>query len=416
MTQVNKWRLEITCQEASLLISNPPTKQIATKYSTRENKFMNENQKIALLEKKIRTFTATSALHLGFAHGTSGTSSNIEFPEALLCILWMHRWAIANESTFRQFRNLLRTDIVFEVQQKRRFDFYNPVWLRKNIINNVVKTIKVLVDDNTKTHLLEKYKDPKKITTRLKASLMHYLTTEIVKNLLWCGPNPKSLLPQGSDSAKKKKQKKNLKEIDDQLRINLSTLRDSNTDNDKKRLLPITYVEAILASIPNIIQANIENPVAGGLFDNILKDNPEQGETQATWKDGTSWEKFKIYIPVTTTNIAGVAFEESSVRQPDCSISTYFKSVLKGNIPSKLLFLQPVKKGKDKKTNEKKAAAPKIDVAKALKAVESMKGTIEGIKDDHVRELLFKKIDFICEICNIEEKEEVEETKQNKKA
>jgi len=66
-----------------------------------------------------------------------------------------------------------------------------------------------------------------------------------------------------------------LKEIDDQLRINLSTLRDSNTDNEKKRLLPITYIEAILASIPNIIQANIENPVAGGLFDNILKDNPE---------------------------------------------------------------------------------------------------------------------------------------------
>jgi hypothetical protein len=96
---------------------------------------------------------------------------------------------------------------------------------------------------------------------------------------------------------------------------------------------------------------------------------------------------------VTTTNIPGVASEESSVRKPDCSISTYFKSVLKGNIPSKLLFLQPVKKGKDKKTNEKKAAAPKIDVAKALKAVESIKGTIEGIKEEHVRDLLFKKID-----------------------
>jgi hypothetical protein len=32
MTQIQIWRLEITCQEASLLVTNAPTKEIASEY------------------------------------------------------------------------------------------------------------------------------------------------------------------------------------------------------------------------------------------------------------------------------------------------------------------------------------------------------------------------------------------------
>ena len=410
MTQINNWRTTISSMEAAILLTNPPTKQVAGASKNKDNNDMKEHERIAYWEEKIRTFTSTSALHQGVRHGTSKSSSKVKFPEPLLCILWMHRWAIADESSLKDFKNLLKTDIEFEVQQKRRFDFYNPAWLRKNIINNVLKTIKVLYDDRKEgKEYREKYGDPKKIATRLKASLTHYLTTEIVKNLLWCGPNPKSLPTiEGTNEIEIEKQTKNLKDIDDQLRINVSTLNDLNTDVGTKRYLPITYTEAILSAIPNIIQANIDDPVSGGLFDNILKDHPKQGTTQATWIDGTSWRKFKIYIPVTTTNIPDVSPSVSSLRKPDCDISSFFRSVLQGDIPAKLLFHQPVKV-EDKKAKGNKQ---KIDFAKAKQEAMSIIASIECLQDKHIRGVLTRKIKKLCAICNIEE--EIPEKKTTK--
>ena len=404
MSIVSQWRKEISCKEAALLLTNPPTKQIAgaiiiTKCIDKTQ----ANDRIAYWQEKIQTFSTSAALHQGYAHGTSGTSSNVEFPEPLLCILWMHRWAIADETSYENFRKLLRTDITFKIRQQRRFDFYNPGWLRKNIINNVLQTIKVLVDDQ-KVKLREKYADPKKIVTRLKTALMHHLTTEIVKNLLWCGPNPKMLPPKDrtDDQEQLAKQNQNLKDIDDQLRINLSKLKQFDIDIATKRSLPLTITEAILAAIPNIIEANIENPVAGTMFDNILKDHPNTS-TQASWVSGTSWKQFKIYIPLTTTVIPGSTSGDSSVRQPDCDITSFFKNVLQGNIPSKLLFLPSIKKGKGKNATRKRDAPPKIDISKALSTVATMKGAIECVKEEHIKMLLHRHIDDLCAICNIEE-------------
>ena len=69
MTQVQNWRLEITCQEASLLVTNAPTKEIAIDYCKRLNPMMKEEKdQLEFLEQRIRTITATSALHLGIRH------------------------------------------------------------------------------------------------------------------------------------------------------------------------------------------------------------------------------------------------------------------------------------------------------------------------------------------------------------
>ncbi len=71
MTQIQNWRLEITCQEASLLVTNAPTKEIAIEYCKKINKNMKkEKDQLEFLEQRIRTITATSALHLGIRHGT----------------------------------------------------------------------------------------------------------------------------------------------------------------------------------------------------------------------------------------------------------------------------------------------------------------------------------------------------------
>jgi len=419
MTQIQNWRLEITCQEASLLVTNAPTKEIASEYCKKINKNLKlEKDQLEFLEKRICTITATSALHQGLLHGTGETSSNIKFPEPLLSILWIHRWAIADEETLRNFRRLLRTDIMFVIPQKTRFDFYTPEWLRNNIINNVVKTIKILVDENKHLHK-NHYDSMRKISTRLKAALMHHLTTEIISALLWCGPNP--LIGKDENSKFSTQQQHNLDDIDDQLRLNHSAIKDKDNDKSKTGFLPTTYTEAILASIPNIIEVNIANPITGDLYNNILKDHPNQGETQSTWVKGTTWKDFKVFIPITTTATDATSGENnttasSTVRQPDCLVLKYFQMVLKGNIPAKLLFLQPpTKTSKNKKKKEKASPAKKVNIEEAQKLVAGIRGNIEGIDSQHTRDLLTNKIDKLCDICNITPAADEEKKKEREK-
>ena len=109
---IDKRRLEIICKEASLLISNPPTKQLAVS-SSYVNENLSEEERIKELEKLIRTFKLKAAIHQGFRHGTGDTKSLIKFPEELLCILWMHRWVVADKISLENFKCLLKTDITF---------------------------------------------------------------------------------------------------------------------------------------------------------------------------------------------------------------------------------------------------------------------------------------------------------------
>jgi len=419
MTQIQNWRLEITCQEASLLVTNAPTKEIASEYCKKINKNLKlEKDQLEFLEKRICTITATSALHQGLLHGTGETSSNIKFPEPLLSILWIHRWAIADEETLRNFRRLLRTDIMFVIPQKTRFDFYTPEWLRNNIINNVVKTIKILVDENKHLHK-NHYDSMRKISTRLKAALMHHLTTEIVSALLWCGPNP--LIGKDDNSKFSSQQQQNLDDIDDQLRLHLSAIKDKDNDKSKTGYLPTTYTEAILASIPNIIEVNIANPITGDLYNNILKDHPNQGETQSTWVKGTTWKDFKVFIPITTTATDDASGENnptasSTVRQPDCVVLKYFQMVLKGNIPAKLLFLQPqTKTSQNKKKKEKASPAKKVNKEEAQKLVLGIRATIDVIESQRTRDLLTDKIDKLCDVCNFTPAADEEKKKRKEK-
>jgi hypothetical protein len=152
---------------------------------------------------------------------------------------------------------------------------------------------------------------------------------------------------------------------------------------------------------------NIANPITGGLYDNILKNHPNQGDTQSTWVDGTTWKDFKIFIPLTTTATDATSGENnttasSTVRQPDCSVLKYFQMVLKGNIPAKLLFLQShTKTTKNKKKTEKASPSKKVNKEELQKLVDSIRGNIEGIDSQHTRDLLTNKIDKLCDICNL---------------
>jgi len=165
MAIVLGWRFNITCKEASLLISNPPTKDIAILKANSLNENLLEAQKIQLLQDQIRTFTKSASLHAGILDGTAKTRSDIVFPEPLRCILWLHRWAIADRITYNNFKLLLRSDITFDKEQRTSIDFYNPTWIRQNIINNVVKTVKLLVDKEKAEHHKKYKKLPEDVVT-----------------------------------------------------------------------------------------------------------------------------------------------------------------------------------------------------------------------------------------------------------
>ena len=405
MAIVLGWRFNITCKEASLLISNPPTKDIAILKANSLNENLLEPQKIQLLQDQIRTFTKSASLHAGILDGTAKTRSDIVFPEPLRCILWLHRWAIADRITYNNFKLLLRSDITFDKEQRTSIDFYNPTWIRQNIINNVVKTVKVLVDNQRVEHQ-KKYISFQKMSSRLQAALMHYLTTEIVKAILKYGPDPVAE-PNEDDAATIK----TLDDIAGKLRLNVTALTESST---KKVFLPTTFTELILVSIPNFIETVLKS--FGGdmrLYDYILQDHPDQQEKKKTaWLPGTNWTNFKVLIPLEspiTDNIAPPSTgprrppRQGGVRLPPCSIDDFFQLVLTGAISVNRLFQESTKKSPNKTATvtEEKTTPGRVDKKLAKEKAAAIKAVLATVDNAPVRNVLKTQIDELCEIFKI---------------
>ena len=373
MANVLERRLDTTCKEASLLISNPPTKEIALHKSNLFNDSLLEDQKLEILQDHIRTFSRSAALHSGITQGTGKTNSNITFPEPLLCILWLHRWAIADKKTLENFMLLLRPDITFEWEQRTVKDFYNPTWIRQNIINHVMRTVNLLVVKKRNEHAT-RYINYHKMSSRLQAVLTHNITTDIVKALLKYGPDP-VCLPNATES----RSEHILNEIADRLRQNVDTLKKKN--RTKNTFLPTTFTELILAAIPRFFELSFagEDNFTMHLYDDFLVDHPTQQEIKKTaWEPDTTWDKFKIRIPIisqiignTEASIKKTAPKGTwGVKQKPCSVDKLFELVLTGELNATYLFDESTTKSTrtpDKeKTSNKEETPTKGKVNKKL--------------------------------------------------
>ena len=415
MASVLEWRLDITCKEASLLISNPPTKEIALQKSNLFNDSLLEDQKLEILQDHIRTFSRSAALHSGITQGTGKTNSNITFPEPLLCILWLHRWAIADKNTLENFKLLLRPDITFEWEQRTVKDFYNPTWIRQNIINHVVRTVTLLVVKKKKEHTT-RYINFHKMSSRLQAALTHNITTDIVKALLKYGPDP-VCLPNATES----RSEHILNEIADRLRQNVDTLKKKN--RTKNTFLPTTFTELILAAIPRFFELSFAgyDTFEMHLYDDFLVNHPTQQETKKTaWELDTTWNKFKIRIPLVSkvfdkenTTPARQRAKKTpptngGVKKAPCSVDKLFELVLIGELDTIYLFDEsttestrtPVKE----KTSNKEETPTKGKANKKLakEKVTQIKTVLELVEQPRIRESLIAHMNDLCTFVGLD--------------
>jgi len=415
MANVLERRLDTTCKEASLLISNPPTKDIALEQSNLVNDSLLENEKLEILQDHIRTFSKSSALHFGITQGTGKSKSTCTFPEPLLCILWLHRWAIADENTLENFKLLLRPDITFKWDQRTVKDFYNPTWIRQNIINHVMRTVNLLVVKKRNEHAT-RYINYHKMSSRLQAVLTHNITTDIVEALLKYGPDP-VCLPNATNSQSERV----LNEIADRLRKNVDILKKMN--RTKNTFLPTTFTELILAAIPRFFELSFagEDNFTMHLYDDFLVDHPTQQEIKKTaWEPDTTWDKFKIRIPLVKKTANKVdttparqrakksAPEVGGVKKKPCSVDKLFELVLIGELDTIYLFDEsttestrtPVKE----KTSNKEETPTKGKANKKLakEKVTQIKTVLELVDQPRIRESLIAHMNDLCTFVGLD--------------
>jgi len=414
MAKMLKDRLEIICKEASLLISNPPTKEIALATTSKgTNAVTLEADKLEILQAQIRTFTRSAAIHGGTNHGTSNTRTNIDFPEPLLCILWLHRWSIADKETMNNFKLLLRSDISFEWVQRTSIDFYNPIWIRYNIINPVVRTMQLLTTKGKKYHKA-RYKSFSKLSSRMQAAITHNITADIVKALLKYGPDPVYLIEDSNQS-----NSHTLQFITLELRENLKLLKDPNIKKKKDFFLPTTITELILSSIPRFFEIYFEEDDTStiDLYTSVLVKHPKQKEKKKTaWENGTTWDKFKIRVPIVVkfippTSIPSGATKMSpiigNIKKAPCSIDELFQYVLTGAIPPHYLFDEKTEKStreKDAEEEDKEETTKKSSVNKkmAKEKLTEIIAIVDTIGQNRTRENLVTKINELRLLAGLE--------------
>jgi hypothetical protein len=113
-TPYNIQQWELTKKEAVLLLNNPPTNTEASTYTTGCCKQITDKEaRIPALKKSIESWTTGKELHAGRLQGDCN-SKTLDFPEPLLCILFVLRYAITNRLSLNDLKRLLPT-IIFHL-------------------------------------------------------------------------------------------------------------------------------------------------------------------------------------------------------------------------------------------------------------------------------------------------------------
>jgi hypothetical protein len=190
--------------------------------------------------------------------------------------------------------------IPIQEQIEPNFQLYDPSWLRKHVVINIVEisnnTLGGGHDGEIQTRVLN---TPKATNTRLKMAIYHTTAKAFVQILLKYGGHPK--LPEGRQF--------------DEFRVYLNMRK----TNDQ----PTTATEVVLDALPYIFKHHMTN---SGSVTKIIRGLPLKVTSKSDkWIPTVTLDHFNLYVPALLT-------QGESVVKTAVSIFNYFDKIFDGSI------------------------------------------------------------------------------------
>ena len=281
---IHQW--ELTKKEAVLLLNNPPTNTDASTYTTGCCKQITDKEaRIPALKKSIESWTTGKELHAGRLQGDCN-SKTLDFPEPLLCILFVLRYAITNKQSLNDLKRLLPTDYIPSFPQYAPQEFYDPTWLRSHLVNNIVEIVDLFMGGLNSPVQKATLPYPENTSTRMRMALLHTTTKAFIQVLLKYGSNPK--LPTENETYKDF----------------IQYLKDRKTSGK-----PTTATEVIFDALPQLVKTSVEKYLKAS-----IKGVPSKTDCKSVkWNDKrippVTIDSFNIIIVAAVTGETTVAYE-----------------------------------------------------------------------------------------------------------
>ena len=256
--------------------------------------------KIELLKSLLKNWTTGIELHKGLKQRNKKLKP-LEFPEKLLVILFIHRYAVTDKDSLNNLKKLVSSDFIpIQEQIEPNFQLYDPSWLRKHVVINIVEisnnTLGGGHDGEIQTRVLN---TPKATNTRLKMAIYHTTAKAFVQILLKYGGHPK--LPEGKQF--------------DEFRAYLNMRK----TNDQ----PTTATEVVLDALPYIFKHHMTNSSS---VTKIIRGLPLKVTCMSDkWIHTVTLDHFNLYVPALLT-------QGESVVKTAVSIFNYFDKIFDGSI------------------------------------------------------------------------------------
>lgn len=291
-------QLELSKKEAVILLDNSPARDEGIAFEADKYRGLDVDKKIEILKKLLDEWRSTrKELHLGLHH--TKAFKPLPFPEPLLVILFLHCYAITDETSLTDFEKFISSDFIPEVQQVQpKYDIYDPKWLGPHLVTNVVEIARNTVgmgNDGVIQDLI--LVNAENNATRLRMAILYSTTKSLLKILLKYGGDPK--LPDNP-------------ELND-FRKYLNNRASDGT--------PQTVTEVIFDALPYILQYHKKSARV------ISQSLPPKSRCMSDrWEAGVTFDDFNISIPVHVK----VGNHRSLQGK---SIMDYFEGVFNGSIP-----------------------------------------------------------------------------------
>ena len=302
--------------------------QHALAYEKDKFSHLNPVAKIEYLKSSLKTWTTRKELHMGLKQKEKKLYP-LEFPEELLIILFIHRYAITDERSLNNLKRLASSDFIpFQEQVEPNFQLYDPSWLGRHVVVNIVE-----ISSNTISFgpaIANKVLNtPKNTNTRLKMAIYHTTTKAFIQILLKYGGHPK--LPKGLHFDR------------------FQQLLNKRATNDQ----PTTVTELIFDALPFIFKHYMGS--AAGI-NRMIRGLPNKATCQSDkWLPSVTLDQFNLLVPAQLR-------EGESLVNTGLSIFNYFEKIFDGTASyDDVLTFAPIlettteKKGK---TPEKKGKTP----------------------------------------------------------
>jgi hypothetical protein len=270
------------------------------KYTRGNYSKLKEEARIPALTTSLESWTTGKELHAGRLQGDS-SSKSLDFPDPLLCILFILRYAITDLQSLYNMKTLLSADYTPPIPQYTVKQFYTPDWLRTHFINNIVEIVDVFMGKSTGAVQSSTLSAPPNTSARMRMALLHTTTKAIIQVLLKYGCNPK--LPPTADFA-----------------AFIQYLKDRSTI--KK---PTTAIEVILDALPLLVKSTIARH-----FETSIAGVPQKEHCLTMhWVTDrippVTVDSFHIIVLANVSN--GILISQRALR-----ITEYFDKVFEGNI------------------------------------------------------------------------------------